>query len=84
MSTLPLEVIEPIPLEQLEADMPQPGTDNHALIAFLHDELGIPEASISMALRYCRQEQGTLPMILWRYGFVSLDQLNQIFDWLAQ
>lgn len=23
-----------------------------------------------------------MPMVLWQYGLVTLDQLNQILDWL--
>lgn len=54
------------------------------LTEFLREELGISEASIELAMRHCSHEQGTLPMMLWRYGLVSIEQLNQIFDWLAQ
>jgi hypothetical protein len=54
------------------------------LIRYLKEELAVPENSIELALRHCEQERGTLPMVLWRYGFVSIDQLNQIFDWMAR
>ncbi len=35
-----------------------------------------------MALRLYEQDPGPLHMILWQYGLVSLEQLEQIFDWL--
>ncbi|WP_315874782.1 DUF2949 domain-containing protein [Thermocoleostomius sinensis] len=36
-----------------------------------------------MALRH--QDCGTqLPLILWQYGFVTLEQLDQIFSWLTR
>lgn len=54
------------------------------LIRYLKEELAVSEDSIELALRHCEQERGTLPMVLWRYGFVSIDQLNQIFDWMAR
>ncbi|GAP94385.1 DUF2949 domain-containing protein [Leptolyngbya sp. NIES-2104] len=54
------------------------------LIRYLKEELVLSEDLIELALRHCEQERGTLPMVLWRYGFVSIDQLNQIFDWMAQ
>lgn len=57
---------------------------NTPLIRYLKEELALPEDSIELALRHCEQERGTLPMVLWRYGFVSIDQLNQIFDWMAR
>lgn len=54
------------------------------LIRYLKEELAVSDDSIELALRHCEQERGTLPMVLWRYGFVSIDQLNQIFDWMAR
>ncbi len=57
---------------------------NATLIHYLREELAVSEASIELALRHCQQEHGTLPMVLWRYGFVSIDQLNQIFDWMER
>lgn len=55
---------------------------NHQLIEFLQEELAVSPSSIQMALRYCEQHVGPLPMILWQYGLVSLEQLDRIFDWL--
>lgn len=52
------------------------------LINFLEQELAISGNSIAMALRYSEQERGPLPIILWQYGLVSLEQLEQILDWL--
>ena len=54
------------------------------LIDYLKKELAVSEDSIDLAMRHTQQEYGTLPMLLWRYGFVSIDQLNQIFDWMAR
>ncbi len=58
--------------------------DNARLIQFLQQELALPPLSIAMALRYSEQERGPLPMILWQYGLVSIDQLEKIFDWLER
>jgi hypothetical protein len=51
-------------------------------LRFLHDELAIPTDSLAMAQRYREQDPGPLPMILWQYGLVTLDQLERIYDWL--
>ncbi len=53
------------------------------LINFLRGELAIPASSISIALRHGYEDASQLPMILWQYGLVSLEQLDRIFDWLA-
>jgi hypothetical protein len=52
------------------------------LIEFLRDDLALSQDSINMALRHCEQDPGPLPMILWQYGLVTLEQLEKIYDWL--
>jgi hypothetical protein len=52
------------------------------LIRFLKEDLAIPASSIAVALRHPEQAPNLLPMILWQYGLVSLEQLERIFDWL--
>jgi Protein of unknown function (DUF2949) len=52
------------------------------LIRFLQEDLLIAAASIEMALRLCEQNTGPLPMILWQYGLITLEQLEQIYDWM--
>lgn len=52
------------------------------LISFLQDDLSISAASLAVALRHSEQDPGPLPMILWQYGLVTLEQLEQIYDWL--
>ncbi|MBF2072376.1 MAG: DUF2949 domain-containing protein [Synechococcales cyanobacterium C42_A2020_086] len=52
-------------------------------IRFLQEDLALSASSISIALRYREQDPaGPLPMILWQYGLVTLEQLDRIFDWL--
>ena len=52
------------------------------LIRFLRDELAIPSTSIDLAVRHQPDTLNLLPMVLWQYGLVTLEQLEQIFDWL--
>lgn len=51
------------------------------LISFLQEELAIPAASIALALKQGEQDPSLLPMILWQYGLVTLEQLDRVFDW---
>ncbi|WP_299407132.1 DUF2949 domain-containing protein [Acaryochloris sp. IP29b_bin.148] len=51
------------------------------LIEFLTQDLGISTASIDIALKSCHQQQGPLPVILWQYGLITLEQLNEVFHW---
>lgn len=52
------------------------------LIQFLNEDLAIPVAAIALALKQCAAMPNFLPMTLWQYGLITLDQLAQIFDWL--
>lgn len=52
------------------------------LVHFLRDDLAIPSASIDLAVRHHPDTPNLLPMILWQYGLVTLEQLDRIFDWL--
>lgn len=52
------------------------------LIHFLQNDLAISAASIAVALRHSKQDPGPLPMILWQYGLITLEQLEKIYDWL--
>lgn len=61
--------------------MERSATDSQ-FIAFLQERLALSGAEIAVALRHRERSHGPLPMILWQYGLVSLDQLSQIFDWL--
>lgn len=62
---------------------PPPHPTQIALITFLQSELAVPETAIHFALKQWQREQGPLQMILWHYGLISMEQLQQIFDWLA-
>jgi Protein of unknown function (DUF2949) len=51
------------------------------LIRFLQDELMVSASAIDFAIKQ-RGDFEPLPMILWQYGLVSLEQLDRIYDWL--
>lgn len=52
------------------------------LIRFLQDDLNVPTNSITLVLRQRELSLNTLPMLLWQYGLIDLQQLDRIFDWL--
>jgi len=51
-------------------------------VHFLQEELSIPAESIGLVLRQGEQSLHLLPIILWQYGLVTLEQLDRILDWL--
>jgi Protein of unknown function (DUF2949) len=57
-------------------------TTQNRLLGFLKEELLLPSDSIDLALRHCNKSAGSLPIILWHYGLITLEQLSRIYDWL--
>ncbi len=52
------------------------------LVCFLQEELAVSASSIAIGLRRLEQDPGPLPIILWKYGLITLEQLDRIYDWL--
>ncbi|MEB3295372.1 MAG: DUF2949 domain-containing protein [Synechococcales bacterium] len=52
------------------------------LIRFLQDDLAIATSAIDFALKQREGDYDPLPMILWQYGLITLEQLDRIYDWL--
>ena len=57
---------------------------NSGLIRFLEEELALSADSLEMAMRQREQDPGPLPMILWQYGLITIEQLDRIYDWLEK
>jgi hypothetical protein len=52
------------------------------LINFLHSDLEVSADAISLAQKTETLEPHTLPIILWQYGLLNIQQLDHVFDWL--
>ncbi len=53
-------------------------------IKFLKEELALSSDSIQTVQKTAHQNLGPLPMILWQYGLVTLEELDRIYDWLEK
>lgn len=62
--------------------MMSPSEQNQKLIRFLQQELNIPAESIALVQRHPELPYSSFPMLLWRYGLITVTQLDRIFDWL--
>ncbi len=52
------------------------------LINFMRSELGISDKAIALAQKSTTPEPNILPIILWQYGILNIEQLDRVFDWL--
>ncbi|MEM9137000.1 MAG: DUF2949 domain-containing protein [Cyanobacteria bacterium P01_F01_bin.42] len=53
-------------------------------IEYLQQELNISEEAIEVACRQSAFSLNQFTIVLWQLGFISLEQLDRIFDWLEQ
>lgn len=52
------------------------------LLKFLQENLALSPNSIEMGLKQSQGTPNLLPMVLYKYGFITTQELGQIFDWL--
>jgi hypothetical protein len=53
------------------------------LLRYLRQELALSDNALHLGLKQSEQEQAPLPVVLWRFGLISLDQLDQVLSWQA-
>ena len=59
---------------------PQP-MPSVALQRFLQRRLGLSTNALNLGMRQAELEQAPLPIVLWSFGLLSLEQLQQVLDW---
>ena len=57
-------------------------TKQDRLLRFLQDNLALSQSSIEMGLKQSQGVPNLLPMVLYKYGFITSHELGEIFDWL--
>jgi hypothetical protein len=61
---------------------PQPPPPD-GLLRYLRQDLGLSDNAIELGLKQCQLEQAPLPAVLWRFGLISVEQLDQLWSWQA-
>ena len=51
-------------------------------IQFLQDDLAMSKDVLVIVQKAVEKNVEPIPMILWQYGLVSLEELDRIYDWL--
>jgi hypothetical protein len=52
-----------------------------ALLRYLRSQLGLSESALALGIRQAQLEQAPLAVVLWRFGLISLEQLEQVLQW---
>jgi len=54
------------------------------LLRFLRQQLGLSDNALALGLKQAELEQAPLPVVLWRFGLISLEQFEQVLSWQDQ
>ena len=57
---------------------------NKKMISFLIDEIGLQESSIELGLKLSIKNNTPLPILLWSYGLLTIEELDKIYTFLFQ
>ena len=54
------------------------------MICFLIDEIGLQKSSIELGLKLSIKENTPLPILLWSYGLLTIEELDKLYTFLFQ
>ena len=57
---------------------------NKKMISFLMDEIGLQESSIELGLKLSIKNSTPLPILLWSYGLLTIEELDNLYTILFQ
>ena len=54
------------------------------ILIYLAVEIGLDESSIELALKLSLRNKTPLPIILWSYGMLTIEELDKLYSFLFQ
>ena len=54
------------------------------MIFFLKNEIGLELSSIELGIKLSIRENTPLPILLWSYGMLTIDELDKLYSFLFQ
>ena len=54
------------------------------MIIYLINKLGLEESSIELGLKLSKKNNTQLPIILWSYGMLTIEELDELYSFLFQ
>ena len=52
------------------------------MIIYLINELGLDESSIELGIKLSIRNRTPLPILLWSYGMVTIEELDKLYSFL--
>ena len=54
------------------------------MIFYLFNEIGLDELSIELGLKLAIKNNTPLPILLWSYGMLTIEELDKLYSFLFQ
>ena len=54
------------------------------MIIYLINEIGLNESSIELGLKLSIRNKTPLPILLWSYGILTIEELDKLYSFLFQ
>ena len=54
------------------------------MIIYLINEVGLEESSIELGLKLATKNNTPLPILLWSYGMITIEELDKLYSFLFQ
>ena len=54
------------------------------MIIYLINEIGLNESSIELGLKLSIRNNTPLPILLWSYGMLTIEELDKLYSFLFQ
>ena len=52
------------------------------MIVYLFNELGLKESSIELGIKLSIKNNTPLPILLWSYGMLTIEELDKLYSFL--
>ncbi len=54
------------------------------MIFYLFNEVGLDESSIELGIKLSIKNNTSLPILLWSYGMLTIEELDKLYSFLFQ
>ena len=54
------------------------------MIIYLFNEVGLQESSIELGIKLSIKNNTPLPILLWSYGMLTIEELDKLYSFLFQ
>ena len=54
------------------------------MIIYLFNEVGLEESSIELGIKLSIKNNTPLPILLWSYGMLTIEELDKLYSFLYQ